>query len=184
MTQQSRPPRQHSPADAALAALIEAHPAPLRIDASFRLEAPPEQVFAMLGDLEGITRFFPLIHHARVQHASGCVGTGSERVCSIRGMGDVNERVVWWHAPIGYAYRARGRLLPLHQHLGVIRIGPGAQGGSELSWQQYFHTRLGPLGWMFPFMMRHMMGRAVTNIESLLAARGFPNGGLDQGHKA
>lgn len=192
MSERNHPAPQPAPDDAALAALIARHPAPLRIDASFRLKAPPEKVFAMLGDLEGITRFFPLIHHAAVRHANGCVGAGSERVCSIRGMGKVNERIVWWNAPIGYAYRAQGPLVPLREHLGVIQIAPGAQGGSELTWRQYFHTRLGPLGWMFPFMMRRMMGRAAANIDKLIGAQSDPLGdpnrpsprlGLPQSHR-
>lgn len=155
-------------ADPVLAALVGSHPAPLRIAERYRIDAPPERLFAVLGDLEGITRFFPLIHHASVEHASGCAGEGSLRVCSIHGMGQVAEKVVWWHEPVGYAYQADGRMIPLRQHLGVITIWIDAEGGSLLEWRQYFETRYGPMGWLFPPMMRMMMGRAVTNIARLL----------------
>lgn len=157
-------------ADPAIAALVDNHPAPLRIAERYRVDASPERLFAVLGDLEGITRFFPLIHHASVEHAAGCAGEGSLRVCSIRGMGQVAEKVVWWREPVGYAYRADGRMIPLRRHLGLITITVDAQGGSLLEWRQYFETRYGPMGWMFPPMMRMMMGRAVVNIARLLGA--------------
>jgi hypothetical protein len=153
------------PAD--LQALINAHRAPLRISARYQFAASPERLFAVLGDLEGITRFFPMIHHASVAHQGGGAGAGSERICSIRGMGKVRERVVWWRTPQGYAYRADGRFVPLRDHLGVIFIEPAPGGGSILVWRQYLRTRFGPMGWMFPVMMRMMMDRAVKNVARL-----------------
>lgn len=151
-----------------LSDLVKRQQTPLRIDARYSIVAKPEDLFSVLGDLEGITKFFPMIHHATVAHGSGCVGEGSLRVCSIRGMGRVSERIVWWSAPNGYAYRANGPLVPLHDHLGVILISPDDTGNATLEWRQYFDTRYGPLGWMFPVMMRFLMGRAVRNIAGLL----------------
>ncbi|KZC23847.1 hypothetical protein RHOFW104T7_11910 [Rhodanobacter thiooxydans] len=135
------------------------------------MAASPQQLFTVLGDLEGITRFFPMIHHASVEHAGGCTGEGSLRVCSIRGMGKVNEKIVWYRNPDGYAYRAEGRMVPLRNHLGVILISGDGAGGSLVEWRQYFETRYGLMGWMFPVMMRMMMKRAVANIGKLLDAR-------------
>lgn len=160
-------PRFHDPL---LEGLIRDHPAPLRIEARFHVDASPRAVFGTLGDLEGITRYFPMIHRAVVHHPEGCAGDGSERVCSIRGMGDVTERIVWWREPVGYAYRANGPWIPLQDHLGVISIAELNDGSSLLDWRQYFNTRYGPMGWMFPPMMRLMMGRAVSNLAGLLGA--------------
>lgn len=157
--------RSHDPV---LEDLVRSNPAPLRIVSRFHVDVAPRELFAMLGDLEGITRYFPLIHHAAVQHPAGCAGEGSERVCSIRGMGDVAEKVVWWREPVGYAYRANGRFMPLQDHLGVITITELNDGSSLLDWRQYFNTRYGPMGWMFPVMMRVMMKRAVSNMARLL----------------
>ncbi len=148
--------------------LINRHHAPLRIARQYRLHAAPEQVFSILGDLEGITSFFPMIHHADVRHAGSCAGEGSVRVCSIRGMGKVNERIVWWDEPKGYAYAANGTLVPLRDHLGVIVISDLGNGESAVEWRQYFNTRLGPLGWLFPLMMRRLMDRSIRNIAGLL----------------
>jgi hypothetical protein len=55
--------------------------------------------------------------------------------------------------------------------MGVIQIAPEGEGGTSLvEWCQYFDTRYGPMGWMFPPIMRAMMGRAMTNIGKLLGA--------------
>ena len=156
--------------DPQLASLIANHAAPRRIFQRYRVAASPQELFSVLGDLEGITRFFPMIHHASVKHAGGGAGEGSLRVCSIRGMGKVNEKIVWYRKPHGYAYRADGRMVPLRNHLGVIMIMNGVTGGSLLEWSQYFDTRFGPMGWAFPTMMRMMMNRAVANIGILLDA--------------
>lgn len=157
--------------DPHLADLIAQHRAPLRIAARYRLAASPRQVFSILGDLEGITRFFPMIHHAKVDHAAGCPAAGSVRVCAIRGMGELTEKVLWWHEPGGYAYRADGPWVPLRDHMGVIQIASVGDGTKSLvDWRQYFDTRYGPMGWMFPIFMRAMMGRAMVNIGKLLGA--------------
>jgi carbon monoxide dehydrogenase subunit G len=151
-----------------LSDLINRQQTPLRIDARYSIGAKPEQLFSVLGDLEGITKFFPMIHHATVAHATSCAGEGSLRVCSVRGMGKVSERIVWWSEPNGYAYRANGSLVPLRDHLGIILISADDDGSALLEWRQYFDTRYGPLGWMFPVMMRVLMGRAIRNIAKLL----------------
>ncbi|NMM29234.1 MAG: SRPBCC family protein [Glaciimonas sp.] len=147
---------------------------PLRINAHYSVGAKPEQLFSVLGDLEGITRFFPMIHHATVEHTADCAGEGSLRVCSIRGMGKVNEEIVWWSEPNGYAYRANGLLVPLRDHLGVILISDDGSGGAILEWRQYFNTRYGLLGWMFPVMMRFLMDRAIRNLAKLLGTLSSP----------
>lgn len=154
--------------DDALQNLLRNHSAPLRIAQRYALPATREKVFSVLGDLEGITRFFPMIHHAEVRRSDDCVGVGTLRVCSIRGMGKVDERIVWWSAPAGYAYAAAGRFVPIKDHLGVIRIFQDGDGSSTIEWRQYFNTRYGVLGWVFPSMMKIMMGRAIRNIGRLL----------------
>ncbi len=159
--------RLSSPLPSGVSGLIERQPAPLRITEYFRVGMRPEQLFAELGDMEGITRFFPLIYHATVAHHAGCAGEGSQRVCSIHGMGKVNERIVWWSRPEGYAYQASGIMVPFRNHLGIILITPAGDGGSMLEWRHYFETRYGPLGWIFPVMMRLLMRRAVRNIARL-----------------
>ncbi len=144
------------------------HRSPLRIHERYRIKASPQQVFGVLGDLEGITRFFPLIHHATVDAPADCIGEGSLRVCSVRGMGQVNEHIVWWNPPQGYAYRATGAMVPLRDHVGLIRLTHNSDGSTTVSWQQFFRTRFGPLGWVFPSMMRLLMARGIRNVARLL----------------
>lgn len=151
-----------------LEGLLQNHPAPLRIAERYTVHATRERIFSLLGDLQSITRFFPMIHHAEVRHEEGCAGEGSIRVCSVRGMGKIRERIVWWSEPAGYAYTAAGELVPIRDHLGVIRIFENDEGSATIEWRQYFNTRYGLLGWMFPFMMKIMMGRAIRNIGRLL----------------
>lgn len=150
--------------------IIAREKAPLRIQVIAKFAASPQKVFAVVGDLEAITRFMPMIKHASVHHslATGCVGKGSERVCSMPGMGEVNEKVVWWDSPSGYAYRASGSMVPMRDHLGVFVLTSDTDGGTRVEWRHHFHTRFGPLGWMFPFMMKRMMRKAFINMGALM----------------
>jgi len=84
--------------------------------------------------------FVPLIRRATVDHstsrAAGSADVGSTRVCSVTGMGQLHERIALWDPPRGYAYQARGRLLPLTAHLGVFFVQLDDAGGSVLVWRQ------------------------------------------------
>lgn len=142
--------------------------APLRIHTRYHIKSPPESVFGIIGDLEGITRFFPMIHHATVLRSGANASEGNTRICYIRGMGAVHENIVWWQAPKGFAYKASGKLVPLKNHLGIILLEKHKDGGTVIEWRQYFDTRYGPLGWMFPTMMRLLMGKAIANIAKIL----------------
>ncbi|HFD32233.1 MAG TPA: SRPBCC family protein [Gammaproteobacteria bacterium] len=147
--------------------LAEQKSAP-RIDMKYEFTSSPEKVFSIIGHLEGITRYFPMIYHATVNSPDNNDGEGSVRVCRIRGMGAVSEKIVWWSNPDGFAYKASGTFVPLKNHLGVIMLTRTAQGGTTLEWKQYFQTRFGPLGWMFPFMMKILMGKAIKNIRAIV----------------
>lgn len=63
--------------------------------------------------------------------------------------------------PAGYAYIATGRLIPICDHLGAIVIFEDGENSSTVEWRQCFNTRYGPLGRVFPSMMKFLMGRAV-----------------------
>jgi hypothetical protein len=147
--------------------------APLRVKMVSRISASPEAVFSLLGDLGAITRLYPMIKTVRVRHRPGadCAGEGSERACAMPGMGALNEKVVWWSAPSGFAYKASGNSAPIRDHLGVILLAPDGEGGTRLEWRHYFHTRFGPLGWMFPFMMKRMMRTMLDHAATILGAR-------------
>ena len=148
-----------------IASLVDA---PLRIEAVAHFDAPAERVFAALADL-GDLAFVPLIRRARVDHSAsrtaGDADVGSARVCSVTGMGELHERIVLWDPPRGYAYQARGTLLPLTVHLGVFFVEPDEADGSVLVWRQYFRTSRAPHAVVFPAMTRWIMRGALANLR-------------------
>jgi len=80
-------------------------------------------------------------------------------------MGELHEQIVLWDPPRGYAYQARGTLLPLTAHLGVFFVEPDDAGGSVLVWRQYFRTSRAPHAIAFPAMTRWIMRGALANLR-------------------
>lgn len=138
--------------------------APLRIEGTCRFDASPEKVWARVADHERLGEFVPLVGKVIVDSLSGGeVGTGSERVCSLTGMGKLRERFLVWDPPTGYVYSGSGRLVPIRDHAGILHV-TGDNGGSVLTWQQYFRTTRSPLGLIFPWVTRQIMRRAFLNL--------------------
>jgi len=154
-----------------LSLIEKAEKKPLRIQINAKFATTAENVFGVIADLDGISKYFPMVRHAITHHnsATGCAGEGSVRVCKMSaGMGDINEEIIWWNPPAGFAYRASGTMIPIRDHLGVITLTPDTQGYTRIEWRHYFETRLGPLGWMFPFMMKRMCREALVNMAASL----------------
>lgn len=143
-------------------------PAPLRIVGECRLDTVPEEVWAKIADHEHLGDWVPLVGKVAVTSSSTGerVETGSERVCSLTGMGSLRERFLLWDPPTAYVYSAAGRLIPTRDHAGMFRLAAAPGGGTILTWQQSFRSTRSPLGLMFPAVMRLIMGRALGNLRA------------------
>jgi len=134
--------------------------APLLLDASARFARPPEVVLPKLLDHQGMTNWFPMLHKVvEVSHAED--GHCTERACSIRGMGTLNERIVWWDPSKGYSYSIDAEGVPVKDHTGVLLVEADGS-GSVLEWRQHFNWRglLRPA--VFKMMMPAMMKKGLA----------------------
>lgn len=118
--------------------------APLRIEGSAELSVPQEKAFALVS--EGLHQWLPMLKSARFDHAAsssaGHCGVGSERHCTFGGgMGDVEERIVWWDAPRGYAFTFAPRnkvMMPTRDHLNLFAVEARGTVASRFTWRSYF----------------------------------------------
>lgn len=149
--------------------------APLRMEGVVRFDAPPERVFAKIADHQGMVGWVPMMKSVRVDHlgsaAPGTCGVGSVRHCSVQGMGQIRETIVYWEPPRGYAYRAAAKMMPTKNHLAVMLVRSDQCGGSLLIWRHYFHYKGFMMRWMFPFMFTSMMNKAIDNLRKELGGQ-------------
>lgn len=145
--------------------------APLRLELQSTFRAAPQALFATVSDHHAVANWVPLMRAVAMEHASnsgGECGVGSVRHCSLRGMGGIDETILWWDPPHGYAFRVEARsklLMPTRDHVSVMLIEPTADGGCELTWRHYFNWRGLFMRHMTAVLFPMMMRSALANIR-------------------
>lgn len=96
------------------------------VSASIVIPAPPDEVWAAVGDPAAISTFAPFVAAAAVD--------GDARVCEMVGGGTVRELIVT-HDPVArrYVYSVREAPFPLDFHRAEVRVEPEGA-GSRLTW--------------------------------------------------
>jgi hypothetical protein len=165
---------------------IQQHtPAPLRLELKASFRVPPQELFKIVSDQHAVASWVPLMKAVSMEHRQGdhdgeC-SVGSVRHCTLRGMGALDETIVWWNPPHGYAFRVAAKskmMMPTADHVSVMLIAPGADGGSALTWRHYFNWRgllmrhLAAI--MLPMMMRTALGNIRMDLEAADAAPAAP----------
>ena len=149
--------------------------APLQIELRFVLHLPPVAVFDLVAFR--LPEWFGEIHavqwdHTRSEEGSGLPGACSERACDFGGK-ILREQIVAFQPGRRYAYRAdmdRSDLkMPLSDHLGTFDI-EGVDGGSLVTWRQYFRPRWFVPASLLRWQMRDRMMRPA--VEGLIARHG------------
>jgi hypothetical protein len=142
--------------------------APLRIELKSRYRASPQALFNVISDHHAVANWIPLIRAVAMEHkSSDQCGVGSIRHCSLRGMGGIDETILWWNPPHGYAFRVEAKsklMMPTRDHVSVMLIEPTADGGCELTWRHYFNWHGVFMRHMTAIMFPMMMRRALANI--------------------
>lgn len=153
--------------------------APLRLELRSAFNVAPDLLFSAVSDHRAIVNWVPLMKAVSMEHhASDGIkecGVGSVRHCTLHGMGGIDETIVWWNPPYGYAFRVAAKskmMMPTEDHISVMLIEPDHNGGSILTWRHYFNwsglvmRHLSSL--MFPMMMRS----AINNIHDEIGDKG------------
>ena len=135
--------------------------------------APPEAVWAVIGDFGGIARWTSQITSSRMEHDAK-PDVGAVRICEAPGFGTVRERVLAWDEGRSFTY-------------GLIPTGPfrraqntwtvtRAPGGCTLTLTPEVELRFGWLGRMFFRLvmkprLRRISRELLGELEREVAAR-------------
>lgn len=150
--------------------------APLRLELKSRFRASPQTLFDIVSDHHAVANWVPLMRAVAMEHSStGQCGVGSVRHCSLHGMGGIDETILWWNPPHGYAFRVEAKsklMMPTRDHISVMLIEPMPDGGSELTWRHYYNWRGFFMRHMTAIMFPMMMRSALANIRKELGEDG------------
>ncbi len=149
--------------------------AALQIELRFHLRLPPTDAFDMVtfrlpewfGQIDQVTW-----DNARSERGPAEAGVCSTRACVIGGK-VLYEDIAAFEAGRLYAYRAdmaRSTMkMPIRDHLGMFEV-EAADGGSLVTWRQYFRPPFWPLGAVVRWYMRDRMMRPA--VKALLTKHG------------
>jgi polyketide cyclase/dehydrase/lipid transport protein len=128
--------------------------------------APPHAIYALIEDVQGWTKWAPLVTHARlVREGSRRIG-GAGAVRRVGGLGflAVDEEILEDRPPHYHRYTiAQG--LPVSTYSGEVHVEPLGS-GSALLWTGTFTTRVPGLG---P-ILRVLLGRAIGMLATGVVA--------------
>ena len=115
--------------------------APLRIETVEQFQTEPLPLFISLTDPGEMCRTFGWMHKVTVDNAAATVpnGLGAIRRCHFGNGLVLEEEIVAWAAPSGFAYRGIDETHPFGMlgHLGIVQF-VRKENGTELIWRQYF----------------------------------------------
>jgi uncharacterized protein YndB with AHSA1/START domain len=99
----------------------------MRIDNDIAIARPPEQVWAILGNLSAAPRWVPGIASARME--------GTRRVCVLEGGGEIHEEIAdFSDEQRSYAYTQPVHPLGLERSEGTLAVEANGHGGSRVVW--------------------------------------------------
>lgn len=157
--------------------------APLRLEMKSRFRTSPQKLFDTVSDHHAIVNWVPLMRAVAMEHSDGQCGVGAIRHCSLHGMGGIDETILWWNPPYGYAFRVEAKsklMMPTQDHVSVMKIKPTIGGGCELTWRHYFNWRGFIMRHMAAIMFPMMMRGAIVNIRKELGENRIAIHGCNQ----
>jgi hypothetical protein len=144
--------------------------APQQIRKTRYIDAPIEDVWAIVANHGGMTEWMPMISHVELTKSNdaGEFSEGCERECQF-GPDLLKEKIIFWDAPYGYAYSIADMHL-VRDHVGHFQLIPSGS-GTEVIWRQYFYPNS---NFAMNFvsrrvMMPSVMGKALKNLDKKIA---------------
>lgn len=127
---------------------------------TIHVDVPPEQVWAVLADFGGVSRWSPSVDHS-VSTTELAAGVGAERACQVPGMGGITEIATEWEEGSRLAVDVQGApfLKTMHAAMSVRADGTGTIAEAEAD----FSAKFGPLGaLMAALMMKRKLGQTLA----------------------
>lgn len=127
---------------------------------------PPEQVWALLSDLEAVQRYNPTVRSATVQGARR-TGVGAERTCQLVPKGRVVERVTHWEDGRAVGLEVAESDWPIHFMRWITRLEPtGAS--TRITQSLEYEVKFGPLGWLLDNLV--MKRKLISTLDAVFAS--------------
>lgn len=145
--------------------------APLQIVVMAQINTTPERAFQLVG--VELDRWFLAVGNIRFDNTHSAngpneIGAGSVRSCDLDGDLLV-ENLPYWQPSRAYAYTIqfdKGTVsMPIDDHLGVFLVESDGQGGSLVTWRQYFNKRFHIMAPFLNYYMRNsLMKKGLGNL--------------------
>ena len=123
-----------------------------RISSQIRIDAPAENVWEVLADLESVQNFSPGV--AKAYYTSKArTGVGAGRHCDLQNpSGFVEERITDWEPSRGYTIEIYESNAPLKTAFGRYSLEPDGQ-GTIFTFAVEYQLKFGPMGALMDAVM-------------------------------
>ena len=126
------------------------------------IDAPPDQVWRTLADLEAVEQYSPGVRSASYTSVER-EGVGASRSCDFHGPGTVHERVVHWEEGERLAIQIE-KGFPADDVMADFRLN-AVEGGTRVEVHFSYEPRYGPIGSLMDrIMMRAYAERAMQSL--------------------
>ena len=130
----------------------------------------PEDVWAVLADLEAVKHYNPAVRAVSVRGARRS-GVGAERLCDLLPKGRVVERVTRWIEGREVGLEVAESDWPIRFMHWVTRIEPKGA-GTLISQDLEYELKFGPLGWLVDkLVMKRKLTATLDDVFARLAKR-------------
>lgn len=127
---------------------------------------PPEQIWALLGDLEAVQRYNPGVRRSAIEGAQR-TGVGACRSCELVPKGRVVERVTHWEEGRAVGLELAEHEWPVHFMRWVTRIEPDDR-GTRITQALEYQVKFGPIGWVLDRMV--MKRKLTATLDAVFAS--------------
>src|SRR5262245_44506537 len=141
-----------------------------------RARCAPEQVWALLADLEAVARYNPGVRAAAVRGTQR-TGVGATRACDLAPEGRVVERVTHWEDGRALGLEVAESDWPIRFMHWVTRLEPTGD-TTRITQQMEYQVKFGPLGWLLDaLVMRRKLTRTLDAVFAELVKQAEAGGG-------